>query len=152
MRFKKIEWGSWWVIPTKDFVECFEQWKRCWENCVRSQGAYFEGDWGVIVLCTTFLVSCIFFNKCLYFSYQVAGYFLDKPRILVYYFKKGIKTQLKLKKRSVHYMEKVLWLMECVKSGLWSFLYYWHFGQVILCCGAVLCIGRCLAAPLASTH
>ena len=36
-----------------------------WENCVRSQGVYFEGDWGVIVLCTMFLVSCIFFNKCL---------------------------------------------------------------------------------------
>ena len=28
-----------------------------WENCVRSQGAYFEGDWGAIVLCTMFLVS-----------------------------------------------------------------------------------------------
>ena len=28
-----------------------------WENWVRSQGAYFEGDWGVIVLCTVFLVS-----------------------------------------------------------------------------------------------
>ena len=27
------------------------------ENCVRSQSAYFEGDWGVIVLCTMFLVS-----------------------------------------------------------------------------------------------
>ena len=23
-----------------------------WENCVRSQGAYTEGDWGVFVLCT----------------------------------------------------------------------------------------------------
>ena len=40
-----------------------------WENCVRSQGAYFEEDWGVIILRTMFLVSCIFFNKCLYFSY-----------------------------------------------------------------------------------
>ena len=39
-----------------------------WENCVRSQGAYFEGDWDIIVLCTVFLVSCIFFNKCLCFS------------------------------------------------------------------------------------
>ena len=39
-----------------------------WENCVRSQGAYFEGDWGVIVLCTMFLISCIFFSKCLFFS------------------------------------------------------------------------------------
>ena len=28
-----------------------------WENCVRSQGAYSEGDWGIIVLCTMFLVS-----------------------------------------------------------------------------------------------
>ena len=38
-----------------------------WENCVRSQGAYFEGNWGIIVLCTMFFVSCIFFNKCLFF-------------------------------------------------------------------------------------
>ena len=45
----------------------------------RSQGAYFEGDWGIIVLCTVFLVSCIFFNKCLYFSSYMAGYLLDRP-------------------------------------------------------------------------
>ena len=44
-----------------------------WENCVRSQGASFEEDWGIIVLCTMFLVSCIFFNKCLYFSYYMVG-------------------------------------------------------------------------------
>ena len=30
-----------------------------WENCVRSQGAYFEGDWGVIVLCAMFLLSSL---------------------------------------------------------------------------------------------
>ena len=53
-----------------------------WENCVRSWGSYFEGDWAVIVLCTMFLVSCIFFNKCLYFSYYMAGYFLDRPCLL----------------------------------------------------------------------
>ena len=29
-----------------------------WENYVTSQGAYLEGDWGVIVLCTMFLVFC----------------------------------------------------------------------------------------------
>ena len=28
-----------------------------WENCVRPQGAYFEGDWSIITLCTMFLVS-----------------------------------------------------------------------------------------------
>ena len=52
-----------------------------WENCVRSQGVYFERDWGIIVLCTMFLVSCIFFNKSLYFSYYMAGYLLDRPHI-----------------------------------------------------------------------
>ena len=50
-----------------------------WESCVRSQGAYSEGDWGIIDLWTMFLVSCIFFNKCLYFSCYMAGYFLDSP-------------------------------------------------------------------------
>ena len=27
-----------------------------WENCVRSQGAHFEGDWSIIILCTMFLI------------------------------------------------------------------------------------------------
>ena len=49
-----------------------------WENYVRCQGAYFEGDWGVIVLCTMFLVSCVFFKKCLYLSYYMAWYLLDR--------------------------------------------------------------------------
>ena len=38
-----------------------------WENCVRPQGAYFEGDCGVIVLCTMSLVSSsmsVFFIVC----------------------------------------------------------------------------------------
>ena len=46
-----------------------------WENCVSSQDAYFEGDRGIIVLCTIFLVPCILFNKYLYFSYYMAVYF-----------------------------------------------------------------------------
>ena len=56
-----------------------------WENCVRSQGAYFEGDRGVIFLCTMFLVSCIFFNKCLYFScYMKNSTWLDTFWIVQY--------------------------------------------------------------------
>ena len=39
-----------------------------WNNCVRSQGAFFEGDWAIIILCTMFPVSCTFFNKCLSFG------------------------------------------------------------------------------------
>ena len=52
-----------------------------WENCVRSQCAYLEGDWSAVVLCTMFLVSCLFFSKCLYFSCYMAGYLLDRPCI-----------------------------------------------------------------------
>ena len=33
-----------------------------WENCVRFQGAYFQGDWGVIVLCKMCLLSSINFS------------------------------------------------------------------------------------------
>ena len=68
--------GQLMVIPTKDFVEYLEQWKKCRENFVRSQVAYFEGDWGVIVLCTVFLVS---FSTNVSFSYHITGYFLDVP-------------------------------------------------------------------------
>ena len=46
----------------------------------RSQGAYFEEDWGVLY--TMFFVSCIF-NKCLYFSDYMAGHLLDRPHIMI---------------------------------------------------------------------
>ena len=49
-----------------------------WENCVRSQSAYFEGDWSIIVLCTMYLLICIFLSKYLYFSYCIAGYVLGR--------------------------------------------------------------------------
>ena len=41
MRFRKIQ----------------GRWRQLWNCVTRSQGAYFEGDWGVTVLCTMFLVS-----------------------------------------------------------------------------------------------
>ncbi len=45
---------------------------------MRSQGAYFERDWAIIVLCTMFLLSCIFFDN-VSFSYYVDGYFSGEP-------------------------------------------------------------------------
>ena len=51
MRFRKIRWGSWWQLG---------------ELC-EVQGAYLEGDWDIIAICTMFLISCTFFNKCLFF-------------------------------------------------------------------------------------
>ena len=65
--------------------------------------------------------------------------------IMFYYFKKGKNT-------TETKMEKVLWLIDMSKVVCEVSWYYWHFGQITLCCGAVLCTGRCLAAPLASTH
>ena len=50
------------------------------ENYVRSQGTTFEGEWGITVLCTVFLVSCLFFNKCLYFwPWLMAQWIKCKP-------------------------------------------------------------------------
>ena len=42
--------------------------------------------------------------------------------IVLYYFKKGKNTTEMQKKMFLQYVEKVLWLTECVKSGLQSFL------------------------------
>ena len=39
-----------------------------------------------------------------------------------YYFKKGKNIIETHKKIFVQYMEKVRWLIECVKNGLWSFV------------------------------
>ena len=72
--------GQLMAIPTKDFTECFEQWKRHWENCVRSQCAYFEG--GLRHHCPMYNV-CIF-NKCLFFI-CTTGYFLDSSYYLFIY-------------------------------------------------------------------
>ena len=74
--------GQLMVIPTKDFAECFEQWKRCWENCMRSQGAYSEGDRGVIVLCTMFLVSVSSINVTICHSTWLDTFWTLNPPIL----------------------------------------------------------------------
>ena len=51
--FEREEISDWWWDSGKyDRVADGD-----WENCVRSQGAYFGGNCGVIVLCTMFLVS-----------------------------------------------------------------------------------------------
>ena len=92
----QTRFGSLWLLafPKTKIIFGKEEILDCWwdsgkhegaddgnelmENCVRSQGVYFEGDWSIIALCTMFPVSCIFFNKCLYFSYYINGYFMDR--------------------------------------------------------------------------
>jgi hypothetical protein len=31
-------------IPNKAFQECFQNWKKHWEQSIKSGGEYFEGD------------------------------------------------------------------------------------------------------------
>ena len=31
-------------ISSEDFLHCYEEWQQCWNRCIRSQRAYFEGD------------------------------------------------------------------------------------------------------------
>ena len=71
--------------------------------------------------------------------------------IMLYYFKKSKSTTETQKKICVVYGKGAVTDRKCQMFCEVSW-YYSHFGQVILYCGAVLCIGRCLAAPLASTH
>ena len=50
MRFRKILWGNWrWLGELGVAPRC-----------------YFEGDWGITVLCIMFLVSCIFFSVSIF--------------------------------------------------------------------------------------
>ena len=73
--------------------------------------------------------------------------------IMLYYFKKGKNaTETHTHTRSVQCVEKVLCLIKCVKVIREVSWYYWHFGQIISWYGAVLCIGRCLAAPTRSQY
>jgi len=32
------------AITLQEFQNCSEQWKKRWDNCIDSQGEYFEGD------------------------------------------------------------------------------------------------------------
>jgi len=32
------------AIPEKDYLACFEVWKKRWHKCILSGGYYFKGD------------------------------------------------------------------------------------------------------------
>ena len=74
MGFRKIWQGSWWRLG-----ELCEG-PRCllWRAYLMSWTTTMIQDTRII--CTMILVSFIFFNKCLYFSYHMAEYLLDNYR------------------------------------------------------------------------
>ena len=66
-------------IPTKDFAECFEQLEEMLrELCEVPRCLLWRG---LRCHCPVYSVSCIFLNKCLYFSYYMAGYLLDRSQM-----------------------------------------------------------------------
>ena len=66
VRFRKIWQGSWWWLGELCEVP----------RCLLWRGLRHH--------CPMYNVSCIFFSKCLHFSYYMAGYLLDRPHILCY--------------------------------------------------------------------
>ena len=65
--------------------------------------------------------------------------------------KNGTETPKKKKKKiCAVYGEGAVTDWLCQKWLVEVSLHYWHFGQILLSCEAVLCIGRYLAAPLSS--
>ena len=61
VRFRKIQWGSWWRWGELCEVPRCLLWRGLRCHCPMYNVS----------------VSCIFFNKCLYFSYYMAGYLLN---------------------------------------------------------------------------
>ena len=72
MRFRKIQWGSWWQLGELCEVPTCLLWR------------------GLRHHCPMYNVPCIFCNKCLFFSYYMAGYLLDRPGILKHTLDKAI--------------------------------------------------------------
>ena len=60
---ENTKWGSWWQLGELCEVPRYLLWR------------------GLRHHCPLYNVSCIFFNKCLYFSHYIAGYLLDRPHI-----------------------------------------------------------------------
>ena len=70
MRFRKIWQGSRWQLGELCAVPRYLLWREMRHHCP--------------VYNVSFIVSCIFFNKCLYFSYYMGGHILYICNIYIY--------------------------------------------------------------------
>ena len=78
MRFRKIWQGSWWQLTELCEVSICLLWRGLRHHCPMYNVS----------------LPCIFFNKCFYFSYYMAGYFLDRPHTNLYRRNVGLKKHL----------------------------------------------------------
>ena len=109
MRFRKIRRGSWWWLG---------------ELCEVPRGLLWRG---LKCHCPRYNVSCIFFKKCIYFSYYMAGYLLDRPRKAtnLWSHSNSINNPCIVKKKRDHLSKSGFWLVFSMTIG--------HRGQ----CGQV---------------
>ena len=90
MRFRKIWQGSWWWLGELCEVPRCLLWR--WLRCY----------------CPVYNFSCIFFSKCLYFSYCMARYFLDRPCIVV--FRGKVRRKMRLEHFVLPYIFEICYL------------------------------------------
>jgi hypothetical protein len=62
--------------PKQAFQECFQNWKKCWQQCLKSGGEYFEGDKAqqlqsdktIYLKCSESLGTHLIYSKLLHFG------------------------------------------------------------------------------------
>ena len=65
------------ISDCRDSGKCNRVANANWENWGRSEGAYSKRDWGIIVLCTMFFISCIFFNVSIFHNTWLGTFWTD---------------------------------------------------------------------------
>ena len=130
MRFRKIQRSRWWHLGELCEVPRFLLWRGLRYPCI-------------IVQCTMCLVSCIFFNRFLYFSQHMAGYLLDRPCTLNYFFIFLIIYFLREGREEEREGEKHQCGRDTLIACLWSHTPYWGPGLQL---GHVPWLGIKLAA------
>ena len=84
-------------------------------------------------------------SLCSHFNIE-GGEICNIFSVLCFIISRKVKTPLKCKERFVQCMQKVLRLIECIKSGLQSFPVLLTFQPNNSLLWGCLCTGRCLAA------
>ena len=91
---------------------------------------------------------------CSHFNIKDGRKYATLWRIMLYFKKCKHATKMQKKDLCSVWRRCCDWsnVVKVVCKVSWYNGYYWHFAQITLCWGAVLRIGRCLAAALASTY
>ena len=82
MWFRKMLWGRWWWYWQRILQSVLNSGRDAGRAVWSPKVPTLKGPEASLFFCPMFLVSYIFFNKCLDFSEHMAGYFMDRPLII----------------------------------------------------------------------